>query len=213
MGGAPSARPGCAGSETGRRVAVDSGGARRLVPGSGSAGPMATARLSPARAGAASPDSGRSAAPSPDRSRVTRPRRGCTRLPRDACAHDNRRRLTTDKPPAWHRRRGDDRPRRRGRFGGREPALGPRCRLRARRAGLAIRPSLASRPRATSYSFARLASVPPAGLFGSAFFTYLSNQRSSSNASCSFDSIAEYQWGSCGSITRRAMPPLPRMAS
>ncbi len=31
---------------------------------------------------------------------------------------------------------------------------------------------------------------------GSAFFTYLSNQRSSSYASCSFDSMAAYQCGS-----------------
>src|ERR1700735_4332940 len=51
------------------------------------------------------------------------------------------------------------------------------------------------------------------GYFGGAFFTYLSNQRSISYTSCSLDSIAVYQCGSCGSRTRRVVPPLPRMAS
>ncbi len=44
-------------------------------------------------------------------------------------------------------------------------------------------------------------------------FTYLSNHRSISATYCSFDSSAAYQCGSCGSITRRAVPPLPRIAS
>jgi hypothetical protein len=35
----------------------------------------------------------------------------------------------------------------------------------------------------------------------------------SRRSAAQFDSIAEYQCGSCGSITRRAVPPLPRIAS
>src|SRR5690606_14199722 len=46
----------------------------------------------------------------------------------------------------------------------------------------------------------------------SPFFTYRSNQASISATKCSLDSRAVYQCGSNGSITRRVVPPLPRIA-